>query len=460
MTLIKSISGIRGTIGGAIGDNLTPLDLVKFISAYSKWLNSTQENKKLTVVVGRDARISGEMVNSIVVGTLMGCGINIIDLGLATTPTTELAVQNFKANGGVILTASHNPKQWNALKLLNNKGEFINDAIGKSILEAADANDYTYCSVDELGKVISRESFDEQHIEATLNMRLVDVETIKSSKLKVVVDGVNSVGGVIIPQLLERMGVEVIELNCEPTGEFAHNPEPIQENLIDTCKAVVDHKADMGIVVDPDVDRLALISEDGVMFGEEYTLVAVADYILGLEKGSTVSNLSSSRALRDVTVKHGCEYTASAVGEVNVVTEMKRTNAIIGGEGNGGIIYPESHYGRDSLVGVGLFLTAFVKSGLKMSDYKNTFPQYVMSKNKVELTAGIDVDNILATIANDYKNEEVSTIDGVKIDFKEGWVHLRKSNTEPIIRIYSESKSSEMAENLANTIINKINSLK
>ncbi len=459
MTLIKSISGIRGTIGGAIGDNLTPLDLVKFISAYSKWLNSTEENKKLTVVVGRDARISGEMVNSIVVGTLMGCGIDVIDLGLATTPTTELAVQAYKADGGVILTASHNPKQWNALKLLNNKGEFINDAIGKSILEAAATDNYSYCSVDELGKVICRESFDKQHIDATLNMRLIDVEAIKSRKLKVVVDGVNSVGGVVIPQLLSEMGVEVVELNCEPSGEFAHNPEPLQENLVETCKAVVANGADMGIVVDPDVDRLALISEDGVMFGEEYTLVAIADYILGIEKGSTVSNLSSSRALRDVTVKHGCTYTASAVGEVNVVAEMKRTNAIVGGEGNGGIIYPESHYGRDSLIGVGLFLTAFVKSELKMSDYKKIFPQYVMSKNKVELTEGIDVDKILGAIIEEYKNEDINAIDGVKIDFEEGWVHLRKSNTEPIIRIYSESKSAEMAEDLANTIINKIKSL-
>lgn len=460
MTLIKSISGIRGTIGGAIGENLTPLDLVKFISAYSQWLKSSNNNeKKLTVIVGRDARISGEMVNSIVVGTLLGCGINVIDLGLATTPTTELAVQEKNADGGVILTASHNPKQWNALKLLNNKGEFINDQIGKAILNAAENNDYTYCEVDDLGKIIGHESFDKQHIDSVLNLELVDVEAIKSRKFKVVVDGVNSVGGVVIPQMLKELGVEVIELNCEPTGEFAHNPEPLQENLIETCKAVIEHKADMAIVVDPDVDRLALISENGVMFGEEYTLVAIADYVLSKTKGATVSNLSSTRALRDITLKHGCTYSAAAVGEVNVVAEMKKTSAVIGGEGNGGIIYPESHYGRDSLVGVGLFLTAFVHSGLKMSEYKATFPQYIMSKNKIELKAGVDVDSILNNIANEYKDEKVNITDGVKIDFKEGWVHLRKSNTEPIIRIYSESKSEELAENLAKQVISKIKKL-
>lgn len=460
MTLIKSISGIRGTIGGEIGENLTPLDLVKFISAYATWLKSDCTSKKqLTVVVGRDARISGEMVNHIVVGTLLGCGVNVIDLGLATTPTTELAVIGYDADGGVILTASHNPKQWNALKLLNGKGEFINDEIGKEILKAAESDDYTYSFVDDLGKVISQKSFDKQHIDSVLDLELVDCDAIRSKGLTVVVDGINSVGGIVIPQLLRELGVEVIEINCEPNGEFAHNPEPLQENLVDICEAVINHNADMGIVVDPDVDRLALISENGVMFGEEYTLVAVADYILSVTKGATVSNLSSSRALRDITLKHGCSYSASAVGEVNVVTEMKNTNAVIGGEGNGGIIYPESHYGRDSLVGVGLFLTAFVRSGQLMSEYKLSFPQYVMSKNKIELEKGADVDSVLCAIAKEYKNEEVSTIDGVKIDFSEGWVHLRKSNTEPIIRVYSESESEGMAQQLAENIITKINKL-
>ncbi len=459
MTLIKSISGIRGTIGGEIGENLTPLDLVKFISAYSKWLRESSDTKRLKVVVGRDARISGEMVNSIVVGTLLGCGIDVVDLGLATTPTTELAVQGHCADGGVILTASHNPKQWNALKLLNSRGEFINDAIGKQILKNAESEDFTFSFVDDLGKIISRESYDAKHIQSVLGLKLVDVDAVKSRKLKVVVDGVNSVGGVVIPALLKELGVEVVELNCEPTGEFAHNPEPLEENLRETCRVVRESNADMGIVVDPDVDRLALISEDGVMFGEEYTLVAVADYVLSLTKGSTVSNLSSSRALRDVTQKHACTYSASAVGEVNVVEEMKRTNAIIGGEGNGGIIYPESHYGRDSLVGVGLFLTAYVYSGKKMSEFKQTFPQYVISKNKIQLTPSINVDLILSEVAKQYSNENVNTIDGVKIDFEEGWVHLRKSNTEPIIRVYSESKSEEMANELAQNIINTINSM-
>lgn len=459
MTLIKSISGIRGTIGGEIGNNLTPLDLVKFISAYSKWLKSSTESKNVKVVVGRDARISGEMVNSIVVGTLLGCGIDVVDLGLATTPTTELAVIHHNAHGGVILTASHNPKQWNALKLLNNKGEFINDAIGKEILKNAELEIFDYAQVDYIGKIVSRESFDKEHINSVLSLKLADVESIKNRRLKIVVDGINSVGGVVIPQLLKELGVEVIELFCEPSGEFAHNPEPLQENLTEICKVVVSSGADMGIVVDPDVDRLALISEDGVMFGEEYTLVAVADYVLSKTKGSTVSNLSSSRALRDVTLKHGCLYSASAVGEVNVVEQMKKTSAVIGGEGNGGIIYPESHYGRDSLVGVVLFLTAFVKSGLKMSQYKKTFPQYFISKNKIELTPKIDVDDILKKISLKYANENVTTIDGVKIDFERGWVHLRKSNTEPIIRVYSESESESKAEELAQKIISDIKEL-
>ncbi len=459
MTLIKSISGIRGTIGGSIGENLTPLDLVKFMTAYSQWVNSTCNGRKAKVVVGRDARISGEMVNSIVVGTLLGCGVDVIDLGLASTPTTELAVEGFEADGGVILTASHNPKQWNALKLLNSKGEFIDDTIGKAILDNAQREAFDYAKVDELGKVISRDSYDNQHIESVLALELADIDSIKARKLKIVVDGVDSVGGVVIPALLERMGVDVVRLFCEPTGEFSHNPEPLAENLVDICKAVVECGADMGIVVDPDVDRLALISEDGVMFGEEYTLVAVADYVLSRTKGATVSNLSSSRALRDVAHKHACSYSASAVGEVNVVAEMKRVEAVIGGEGNGGIIYPASHYGRDSLVGVVLFLTAFVKSGLTMSKYKMTFPQYTISKNKIELTPSIDVDAILESVTQEYQNEDINTIDGVKIDFEEGWVHLRKSNTEPIIRVYSESSSQQRADELAQRVIEKINSL-
>ncbi|MFI3267887.1 MAG: phosphoglucosamine mutase [Rikenellaceae bacterium] len=452
MTLIKSISGFRGTIGGEVYENLTPLDLVKFASAYAEWLKSTNSDKKLTVVLGRDARISGEMVSHIVEGTLMGCGINVINIGLASTPTTEVAVTGLNADGGIILTASHNPKQWNALKLLNGKGEFLNASEGAKILEIAENDSYSYSDVDSLGSS-TKSSYDTQHIEQVLALELVDVEAVKAAKLKVVVDAVNSVGGTIIPELLEKLGVEVVKLNCTPDGNFAHNPEPLKENLTDISKLVVKEKADMGIVVDPDVDRLAFICENGEMFGEEYTLVACADYVLSKTSGDTVSNLSSSRALSDISAKHNCKYAASAVGEVNVVTMMKETNAIIGGEGNGGIIYPESHYGRDALVGVGLFLTHFVNYGKKISELRADLPEYYISKNKVELTPDVDVDAILVKIKEKFASERVNDIDGVKIDFEEGWVHLRKSNTEPIIRIYSESSSEQKANDLAKIVI-------
>ena len=434
MTLIKSISGIRGTIGGAIGDNLTPLDLVKFVTSYTQWLTKANSDKKLKVIVGRDARISGEMASNIVIGTLMGCGIDVINIGLATTPTTELAVTGLGADGGIILTASHNPKQWNALKLLDNKGEFLNDKAGKEILKSAEKEDFVYCQVDDLGKV-STLSYDKEHIDSVLALSLVDVEAVKERKYKVVVDAINSVGAAVIPQLLEQMGVEVVLLNGEMNGEFAHNPEPLKENLTEICSVVKSEKADMGIVVDPDVDRLAFISEDGEMFGEEYTLVSVADYVLSNTPGNTVSNLSSTRALAEVTTKRGGKYNASAVGEVNVVSLMKATNAVIGGEGNGGIIYPESHYGRDSLVGVALMLTNLAKKGVKISELRETYPQFYMSKNKIELTPEIDVDDLLIKVKEIFRDERITDIDGVKIDFATEWVHLRKSNTEPIIRI-------------------------
>ncbi|MFI3263048.1 MAG: phosphoglucosamine mutase [Rikenellaceae bacterium] len=452
MTLIKSISGFRGTIGGEVFNNLTPLDLVKFASAYAEWLKSTVTGKKITVVLGRDARISGEMVSHIVEGTLMGCGINVINIGLASTPTTEVAVTGLKADGGIILTASHNPKQWNALKLLNSKGEFINAEEGGKILAIAENDSYSYSDVDSLG-TSTASSYDAEHIEQVLALDLVDVEAIKAAKLKVVVDAVNSVGGTIIPELLEKLGVEVIKLNCVPDGHFAHNPEPLKENLTDISKLVVEEKADMGIVVDPDVDRLAFICENGEMFGEEYTLVACADYVLSKTPGSTVSNLSSSRALSDISAKYGCEYSASAVGEVNVVTLMKDAKAILGGEGNGGIIYPESHYGRDALVGIGLFLTHYANCGKAISELRAELPEYYISKNKVQLTPDVDVDAILAKIKETFSSERVNDIDGVKIDFEEGWVHLRKSNTEPIIRIYSESSTEQKANDLAQLVI-------
>lgn len=460
MTLIKSISGIRGTIGGAQGNNLTPLDIVKFTTAYSRWVAEANPGKKsLKVVLGRDARISGEMVNDIIEGTLLGCGVDVINVGLCTTPGVELAVVGKGADGGIIITASHNPKQWNALKLLNGKGEFLNDSEGRKVLEMADETSYLYPQIDDIGKVVERTSFDDEHIASVLALKLVDTEAVKAKKFKVVVDAVNSVGGIVIPKLLRQMGVEVVELNCEPTGVFAHNPEPLPEHLTEISAAVVNHSADLGIVVDPDVDRLALVNEDGSMFGEEYTLVAVANYVLSHTKGNTVSNLSSSRALRDVTQNHGGTYSAAAVGEVNVVAKMKEVGAVIGGEGNGGIIYPESHYGRDALVGVALFLTHLAKSGKKCSELRATYPAYYISKNKIELTPEIDVDGVLVAMKQKYASEQINDIDGVKIDFPTQWVHLRKSNTEPIIRIYSESADKASADALAEKIIADIKAI-
>lgn len=456
MTLIKSISGIRGTIGGKVGDNLTPVDAVKFASAYGTFLKNNIAKDKLTVVIGRDARISGPMIHNLVVNTLIGLGIDVIDLGLSTTPTVEVAVPLEKADGGIILTASHNPKQWNALKLLNAKGEFLSGADGAKILEIAEAEAFDFSDVDSLGEIISNDAYMDIHIDEVLNLPLVDIEAVKEAKFKVVVDGVNSSGGIIIPKLLKLMGVEVVELYCEPNGHFPHNPEPLKEHLTDISELVVKEKADFGIVVDPDVDRLAFISEDGEMFGEEYTLVACADYVLSKTPGNTVSNMSSSRALRDVTNAHGGSYEASAVGEVNVVELMKKNNAVIGGEGNGGIIYPELHYGRDSLVGVALFLTHLANKKMPVSALRASYPEYYMSKNKIELTPQIDVDAILTQMTEKYKNEDISTIDGVKIDFATEWVHLRKSNTEPIIRIYTEAPSQDAADKLALRIIDEI----
>lgn len=456
MTLIKSISGIRGTIGGKVGDNLTPVDAVKFASAYGTFLKNNIQKEKLTVVIGRDARISGPMIHNLVVNTLIGLGIDVIDLGLSTTPTVEVAVPLEKADGGIILTASHNPKQWNALKLLNAKGEFLSGADGARILEIAEAEAFDFSEVDSLGEIISNDAYMDIHIDEVLNLPLVDIEAVKAAKFKVVVDGVNSSGGIIIPKLLKLMGVEVVELYCEPNGHFPHNPEPLKEHLTDISELVVKEKAHFGIVVDPDVDRLAFISEDGEMFGEEYTLVACADYVLSKTPGNTVSNMSSSRALRDVTKAHGGSYEASAVGEVNVVELMKENNAVIGGEGNGGIIYPELHYGRDSLVGVALFLTHLANKKTSVSALRASYPEYYMSKNKIELTPQIDVDAILTAMTEKYKNEDISTIDGVKIDFATEWVHLRKSNTEPIIRIYTEAPSQEKADILALRIIDEI----
>jgi phosphomannomutase len=460
MTLIKSISGIRGTIGGKVGDNLTPLDAVKFASAYGTWLKNANvnnsENKKLKVVVGRDARISGPMIHNLVVNTLIGLGIDVIDLGLSTTPTVEIAVPLENAHGGIILTASHNPKQWNALKLLNENGEFLNGEEGEKILQIAQEEAFCFSDVDSLGEITQNDAYMDIHIDEVLNLPLVDIEAIKKAKFKVVVDGVNSSGGIIIPKLLELMGVEVIKLYCEPNGHFPHNPEPLKEHLTDISELVVSQKADLGIVVDPDVDRLAFICEDGEMFGEEYTLVACADYVLSKTTGNTVSNMSSSRALRDVTNTYSGTYEASAVGEVNVVALMKKNNAIIGGEGNGGIIYPESHYGRDSLVGVALFLTHLANKKITVSALRASYPEYYMSKNKIELTPQIDVDAILVAMTEKYKNENITTIDGVKIDFAQNWVHLRKSNTEPIIRIYTEAASQKIADDLALQIIDEI----
>ncbi|WP_299433157.1 phosphoglucosamine mutase [uncultured Maribacter sp.] len=456
MTLIKSISGIRGTIGGQPGDNLTPIDAVKFAAAYGTWLKRYSKKEKLKVVIGRDARLSGQMIQNLVVSTLTGLGIDVIDLDLSTTPTVEIAVPIEKADGGIILTASHNPKQWNALKLLNEKGEFLDAAQGAVILELAEKEEFTFSEVDNLGTVVENNAYIDIHIDEVLDLPLVDAEIIKKAKFKVVVDGVNSTGGIAIPKLLDALGVEVVKLYCDPTGHFPHNPEPLKEHLGDICDLVVKEKADFGIVVDPDVDRLAFISDDGEMFGEEYTLVACADYVLGKTKGNTVSNLSSSRALRDITQKHGGTYEAAAVGEVNVVTKMKANNAIIGGEGNGGIIYPESHYGRDSLVGTALFLMHMAEKGGTVAELRASYPSYFMSKKKIQLTPGLDVDGILVAMAKKYEGEEISTIDGVKIDFAENWVHLRKSNTEPIIRIYTEAKSQAEADSLADKIIGEI----
>ena len=457
VSLIKSISGIRGTIGGNVNDNLTPVDAVKFAAAYGSWLLKRNADKeKVRVVIGRDARISGKMISSLVANTLVGMGIHVIDLGLSTTPTVEVAVPMERAEGGIILTASHNPKQWNALKLLNEKGEFLSGDDGREILEIAENDSYIFADVDDLGIYIKEQGYIDRHIDEVLKLELVDVDAIKQANFKVVVDAVNSSGGIAIPALLERLGVECVKLYCQPNGHFPHNPEPLKEHLTDISELVVKEKADLGIVVDPDVDRLALICEDGSMFGEEYTLVACADYVLQHTPGNTVSNLSSSRALKDVTLKHGGNYQASAVGEVNVVKLMKDTNAVIGGEGNGGIIYPASHYGRDSLVGVALFLTHLAKSSKSCKELRDSYPSYFMSKNKIELTPQLEVDLILSKVAEIYKGEELNTIDGVKIDFVDEWVHLRKSNTEPIIRIYTESTSQQKADQLAQRMIKEL----
>ena len=458
MTLIKSISGIRGTIGGKPGEGLSPLDVVKFTSAYACWAKEKSGKEKNKIVVGRDARISGEMVSSLVVATLSGMGCDVVNIGLATTPTTEIAVTEENADGGIILTASHNPKQWNALKLLNSKGEFLNAAEGAKILELADAEDFSFAEVDDLG-VITEKDYTDVHVQHVLNLELVDVDAIKKAGFSVAVDAVNSVGGIAMPALFKALEIEkVVEINCDATGHFAHTPEPIPENLVETAEIIKNSGVDVGFVVDPDVDRLVVINEDGSMFNEEYTLVAVADYILGQTPGNTVSNLSSSRALRDVTEKHGQRYEAAAVGEVNVVAKIREIDAIIGGEGNGGIIYPTSHSGRDALVGAALFLTHLAKSGMKCSELRKTYPDYFISKNKIELAPEIDVDGILLKVKDFYADEKVTDIDGVKIDFEESWVHLRKSNTEPIIRIYAEAKSSADADKLAQQMIDQMKS--
>lgn len=456
MTLIKSISGIRGTIGGVPGENLTPIDAVKYAAAYGLWIKKQRNKETHKVVVGRDARISGEMIQNLVMNTLVGMGITVVDLGLSTTPTVEMAVVMEHADGGIILTASHNPKQWNALKLLNSKGEFLNADAGQEILNYAEENNFEFAEVDKLGKITVNDAYIDLHIEEILKLPLVKPELIKKQKYVVAVDAVNSTGGIAIPRLLDALGVETIPLYCDPTGEFPHNPEPLKEHLGDIMQLVKDKNADLGFVVDPDVDRLAIIDENGEMFGEEYTLVAVADYVLRNNKGNTVSNMSSSRALRDVTEKHDGIYTASAVGEVNVVEKMKETKAVIGGEGNGGIIYPDLHYGRDSLVGIALFLSFLASDKLTVSELRKTYPAYFMSKQKIELTPKLDVDAILNKIKEKYASEEINTIDGVKIDFPENWVHLRKSNTEPIVRIYTEAKSQEEADKLASRFVNEI----
>ena len=459
MTLIKSISGIRGTIGGKVDQGLTPIDAVKFASAYGTWLKNRNSNQKLKVVIGRDARISGEMISNLVISTLVGLGIDVVNLDLSTTPTVEVAVVMENAQGGIILTASHNPKQWNALKLLNEKGEFISGKDGEEVLAIAENESFNFAEVDDLGKVTQTDIYLQKHIDAILALPLVDVEAIKAANFSVVVDAVNSTGGIFVPALLEALGVNQIEkLYCEPTGHFPHNPEPLPEHLTELSAKVVAKKADLGITVDPDVDRLALVCEDGSMFGEEYTLVAVADYVLTHNPGPTVSNLSSTRALRDITENRGLVYQAAAVGEVNVVAKMKEVGAVIGGEGNGGIIYPELHYGRDSLVGIALFLSHLAHKKMSLSNLRDSYPKYTISKNKIELTPQIDVDGVLLNMANKYQAFEVDTIDGVKIYIEKEWVHLRKSNTEPIIRIYSESETEQKANDLAVRIVEEIKS--
>ena len=459
MSLIKSISGIRGTIGGKVDENLTPIDAVKFAAAYGSWLKGQVGKEHVKVVIGRDARISGEMIQNLVQYTLIGLGIDVVNIGLSTTPTVEVAVPLEKADGGIILTASHNPKEWNALKLLNDKGEVVSDQDGKAILKIAQENDFSFATVDHLGKFNYDDRYIDLHIEKVLALPLVTPEAIQKKKFRVVVDAVNSTGGIAIPRLLERLGVEVVKLYCEPNGHFPHNPEPLKEHLGDICKKVVEEKADFGIVVDPDVDRLAFITDQGEMFGEEYTLVACADYVLSKAKGNVVSNLSSSRALRDIAQKYGVTYSAAAVGEVNVVTEMKRVEAIIGGEGNGGIIYPELHYGRDALVGVALFLSLLAERGGSVQQLRESYPAYFMSKNKIQLTEQINPDQILKAMEQKYAHEQTTTIDGLKIDFADSWVHLRKSNTEPIIRIYTEAKSQKEADALAQRFIEEMRAL-
>ncbi len=456
MTLIKSISGIRGTIGGRSGDTLNPLDIVKFTSAYATFIRRSGKSQSNTIVVGRDARISGEMVKNVVCGTLMGIGYDVINIGLATTPTTELAVRMTQAAGGIIITASHNPRQWNALKLLNHEGEFLTKSEGNEVLDIAESEDFNYADVDHLGHYSEDSSFDQRHIESVLALKLVDREAIKKAHFKVAVDGINSVGGIILPKLLNELGVEYTLLNGEPTGDFAHNPEPLEKNLGGIMQEMSKGGYDLGIVVDPDVDRLAFICEDGTMFGEEYTLVSVADYVLSHTPGNTVSNLSSTRALRDVTEKHGGQYMASAVGEVNVTTKMKEVNAVIGGEGNGGVIYPESHYGRDALVGIALFLSSLAHKGCKVSELRKSYPNYFMAKNRIDLTPETDISAILDRIKEMYADEKVTDIDGVKIDFADKWVHLRASNTEPIIRVYSEAATMEEAESLGRKLMDVV----
>jgi len=460
MTLIKSISGIRGTIGGKVNDGLTPIDTVKFAAAYGTWLKNQYPGKKVKVVIGRDARLSGQMISDLVSSTLIGLGIDVINLGLSTTPTVEIAVPLEEAQGGIILTASHNPKQWNALKLLNSKGEFISAMEGEILLQIAEQEAFNFADVDDLGLITNDDSYLQKHIDAVLNLELVDVEAIKNADFSIVVDAVNSTGGIFVPALLSALGVsKVTKMYCEPTGHFPHNPEPLPEHLTDLSQKIKEVGADLGITVDPDVDRLAMVCEDGSMFGEEYTLVAVSDYVLSHTPGSTVSNMSSTKALRDITEARGLSYFAAAVGEVNVVTKMKAQNAVIGGEGNGGIIYPASHYGRDALVGIALFLTHLAKKAIKCSELRDSYPTYTISKNKIELTPSINVDAILSKMAEKYKNEEVDTLDGVKIYIGDEWVHLRKSNTEPIIRIYSESNTEENANKFALKIMNEIKEL-